>query len=302
MRTNGIAAVALVALMTMAFTGMATAVSDNASPNAGGNGEGGEKGNGDRPDNPGSFGLNQSVIFGERVVVNDVNYGIFTDGSLIDVDATYYNPNPDELPEDPDDDFWWNGEMYSEVVTAQADWSDNLVLHKWAAGGKIRTEVLLSDIEDPSVAVFTIRATFLIEYFDTGVGEAGEYVYVWGGATINGLWVDQQPENFYSAEVNQLGMLLYGYNWDTDGCEAGKYRLTFSIDPSAREDYPGTYEEDPAAGNLIECNDITIGKMVDPDMYAPEGDEPSENYSLLDCDYDTDLDGTTWTWIEIELL
>ena len=288
MKTKGVAAAVLVVLMTTAFTGMSAAVSDNAPPNAGGNGYGGENGNGDRPDLPGSFGLNQSVVFGERVVLSDANYGIYPDGSLLNVDETYVNPMTAE-EDDP-----WEGPMYSTTAVAMANWSDNLVLHEWDAGDKIRTEVILWD-DALNAAVFTIRAGFLIEYFDQSLNDGlGGYVEIWSGTTLNGLWVDQQAEGYYSAEVNQVGCLLYGYNWDTAGCAPGTYRLTFSIGDAVTMEYPGFDEGDPAAGSEILSSDITIAGMVDPEMYG--GEEPDGNYALSDYDYDAD-----YTWIEIEL-
>jgi hypothetical protein len=278
MKGNRAVAIVLVALMTVAFSGMAIA---ERPDDAGGNGAHGENGNGDRPDEPGSFYLNQSVVFGEKVVYESVNNGIYMDGTLINVDVPYYN---EDYPKYLD--------MYSKDVVVQADWSDNLVLHEWRAGSKIRTEVILQDVLDPSIAVFTIRATFMIEY----VNAAGEYVPIWNGATANGLWVDQQPEYFYSAEVNQLGMLLYGYNWDSAvvGEGPGTYRLTFTIGAEPCEAYPAV--EDPAYGTSVDYNSITIDKMIDPEMYGPDAEVPSENFSLDDwyCD-------STTTWIEIEL-
>jgi hypothetical protein len=273
MKRNGATAIVLVALMTVAFTGMASAVSDNSSPNAGGNGAGGENGNGDRPDNPGSFMLNQSVVFGEKVVFDGTNYAIYMDGSLLDIDVPYYNVNyPKTLP------------MYSEDVVVQADWSDNLVLHTWDAGDKIRTEVILQSLADPSVAVFTIRAAFLIEVLN----EDGLYDEIWSGTTEEGLWVDG-PTDVYSAEVNQLGMLLYGYNWDTDGCLPGQYRLTFTLADPDTTSYPNA--ESPAFGADIVYSDITIDSMVDPGLH-----EEDENYALVDAGCDS-----TTTWIEIML-
>ena len=274
MKRNGATAIVLVALMTVAFTGMASAVSDNSSPNAGGNGASGENGNGDRPDNPGSFLLNQSVVFGEKLVIDETNYAIGMAGSLLNIDVPYYNENyPKSL------------DMYSEDVVVQADWSDNLVLHQWDAGDKIRTEVILQKASDPTVAVFTITASFMIEF----LGDSGVYEEVWSGTTESGLWMDG-PTDAYSAEVNQLGMLLYGYNWDTAGCAPGQYRLTFSIAEPPCATYPN--EEDPAYGTEIVYSDIAIGSMVDPGLYGEE-----QNYSLVDADY---TDSTTW--IEIVLL
>ena len=264
MKRFGVTAVVLVVLMTAAFTGMASAApSENAY---------GANGNGDRPTDPGTFYLNQSINFGERVIDADgTNYGIYMDGSLFEVDVDYQNPN---YPEKVN----W---MYSEDVVVQADWSDNLVLHDWRAGDKIRTEVILQDIIDPSITIYTICASFKIEQIDA-VGEVLDEV--WNGTTYGGLWVDG-PTDVYSAEVNQVGNLLYGYNWDTKGLPAGQYRLTFELIDCEQVTYPGT--ETP-----IQYNSITIDGMVDPGMYGAD-----DNYALDAAEY-----GSTYTMIEITLL
>ncbi|MBU1158791.1 MAG: hypothetical protein KKE24_05595 [Candidatus Thermoplasmatota archaeon] len=266
MKRIGVTAVVLVVLMTAAFTGMASAAQ---SVNAGGS-NGGH--NGDRPDNPGTFFLNQSINFGERVVADDdKSYGIFMDGSLFEVDTAYTNPNfPTEVHD-----------MFSENVVVQADWSDNLILHDWRAGDKIRTEVILQDILDPSITIYTICASFKIELL-SATGEVADEI--WAGTTYDGLWVDG-PTDAYSAEVNQLGNLLYGYNWDTKDLPAGQYRLTFELIGCELVTYPGT--ETP-----IQYNSITIDGMVDPGMYGAD-----DNYALDAAEY-----GATYTMIEISLL
>ncbi len=257
MKRYSVSAVVLVVLMTAAFTGVASA---EQSVNAGGS-NGGH--NGDRPDDPGSFGLNQSIAFGEKVVYNDGDWGIFMDGTLMSVDSDYVNPDYlDEVHA-----------MYSKDVTVTADWSDNLVLHEWRVGDKVRTEVILKDVDDPSVSVYTICASFKIELLGADGPET-----VWYGTTEAGLWNDG-PVDAYSAEVNQLGLLLYGYNWDTKGLPAGNYRLTFELLPAPIATIPSEIEAD-YAGVPISYNTVTIDGMVDPGMY---GD--ADNYSLLGYAY-----------------
>ena len=251
MKRLGVTAVVLVVFVTGAFTGFASA---EQSANAGG-ANGGH--NGDRPDDPGTFFLNQSVNYGERVAVSN---GIYMDGTLFPVDAVYTNPA-------------WPLEqhmMYAQDVDVTADWSDNLVLHKWRAGDKIRTEVILKDILDPTITIYTIRASFSIDMVDPVTGAVTDDV--WAGTTFDGLWVDGVTDA-YSAEVNQLGLLLYGYNWDTGSLSAGQYRLTFTLTAAPILAYPGT-------GDSIDYNTITIAGMEDPSLYG--GDE---NYSLLKAGY-----------------
>lgn len=82
MKRYGVAAITLVVLLSGVFTGLASAAQ---SPNAGG-ANGGH--NGDRPDDPGTFYLNQSVNFGERIGTD----GIYFDGTPFPVDVMYTNP------------------------------------------------------------------------------------------------------------------------------------------------------------------------------------------------------------------
>ncbi|MCJ7562766.1 MAG: hypothetical protein MUO84_07145 [Thermoplasmata archaeon] len=264
MKRFGVTAVVLVILMTAAFTGAASAAQ---SVNAGGS-NGGH--NGDRPDDPGTFFLNQSINFGERVVVDDTGNGIYMDGSLFEVDTWYTNPS---FPEQ-------EHMMNSSDMAVVADWSDNLVLHEWRVGDMIRTEVILLDSMDPTASVYTICASFTIEKLDDS-GAVAETV--WTGTTESGLWVDGTTDA-YSAEVNQVGMLLYGYNWDTGNLTKGDYRLTFRLVDAEMETYPGT-------DILVEYNTISIEGMVDPGMFSED-----DNFSLNAYDY-----GTTYTMIEITL-
>jgi len=272
MKRHGATAVAMVVMLIAAFTGVVGA----ERPTDTGGGSGGH--NGDRPDDPGAFLLDQSVIYGERVVIDGVNYAVYMDGSLLNIDELYVN----EITGNSWPMFWQDTDV-------QADWSDNLVLHQWEAGDKIRTEVILIDVVDPSLTVYSITASFAIEYWDIS---AGEYVEIWSGRTVDGLWADG-PTDAYSAEVNQVGVLLYGYNWDTRGmhCDPGKYRLTFSLVDISYE-YP-TYKlytsETDYTEHPIEYSSIEITGNVDP-IVNPE------NY-MLGIGY-----SESSTWIEIELL
>ncbi|TFG70253.1 MAG: hypothetical protein E4H25_02645 [Methanomassiliicoccus sp.] len=271
MKRFGATAVALVMLMTMGFTAIASA---EQSEYAGG-GSGGQ--NGDRPDVPGSFQLDQSVIFGEKVIVDGVVNGIYMDGTLIPIDVPYTN--------DLTGNTW---DMYCRGASVMADWSDNLVLHEWEAGDKIRTEVILQDEDLSDLTVFTITAHFDVDVLnDDGIWEN-----IWNGTTADGLWEDGQTDT-YSAEVNQVGTLLYGFNWDTRsmGCDAGTYRLTFTL-VDVSETYPSydLYEDEALVGSYpIVYNTYEIVGNVDETVNP-------DNF-LVDID-----SSLTSTWIVVELL
>ena len=245
MKRTGVTAVVLVALMTVAFTGMAAAVSDNSSPNAGGNGSGGQNGNqNDKPDVMG-FELNQNIAFGE--VVGGVS-GIYPTGTLFDLGPFVNETTGRELM------------AYGQPVSVTANWSDNLVLHAWDVGDKIRTEVILWD-PILEASVYTVRASFKIEKIDP-VSKAVIGDPIWEGTTVEGLWEDG-PTDAYSAEINQLGCLLYGYNWDSKALNdgAGSYRLTFSISSELPDKVP--YEETEVQGITITGTDDMSTEFAD---------------------------------------
>lgn len=216
-----------------------------------------------------------SVIYGEKVVKDGKNYGIYMDGTLVSLDDLYYN--------DITFNYW---PMYwYENVDVVADWSDNLVLHQWEAGDKIRTEVILQYQANTGIHVFTVSASFMIEKLVDG-----KYVNVWDGTTLEGLWADG-PTDAYSAEVNQVGTLLYGYNWDTRGLTSGTYKLTFTL-LDVSEDLPKYREyitETDYVEYAIDYAGISIQDHVDPEPGA-------DNYLI---GIDTTLKSTS---IVIELL
>jgi len=173
--------------------------------------------NGDRPTVTGIFDYNQNVTFSEIVVGEDgTEYGLQYDGTLFPL-GSFVNLTTGKT--------WYATKGPSAVV---ADWSDDLILHKWKDGQKVRTEVVLR-LPELNASVYTIRAHFTIEQIDLATGNLIKPIY--DGTAWEGLYVDG-PTGAYSAEINQLGQLLYGYNWDTknDAGGAGYYRLTFSID------------------------------------------------------------------------
>jgi len=175
--------------------------------------------NGDRPDETGVYDYNQNIVFSEIVVVDGVEYGIQYDGTLFPlgpfVNETYGTT-------------YYATRGPSVVV---ADWSDDLVLHQWKDGQQVRTEMVLR-LPDIDSTAYTIRAHFTIEQIDLATGAVLKTIF--DGTTAEGLFADG-PTDAYSAEVNQLGQLLYGYNWDTkrDDGKAGFYKLTFTIDAVA---------------------------------------------------------------------
>ncbi len=158
--------------------------------------------------------LNEPILMAQTVGDNGIG-----------VDAGLYMPGGT----------WFAG----SASNVQVDWSDDLLFQQWPAGAKVRTEVILHDLTVSNAAVFTMLAHFKIEKIDA----AGSVIEkIWSGRLIEAYWIEKKmPATAYTCEVNELGLLLYGYNWDTRGLTAGSYRLTFWL--ALDGDFPTTYKD-----------------------------------------------------------
>jgi hypothetical protein len=144
------------------------------------------------------------------------------------------------------------------------DWSDDLLSQQWPAGAKVRTEVIL---HAGTAAVFTMLAHFKIEKLNTD----GSISVVWSGRLIEAYWFEKKmPTTAYTCEINELGLLLYGYNWDTRGLSAGQYKLTFWLAEDI--DFPQTYADPETlvdTGMPIEYYPVSFASLVDaPGKFA----------------------------------
>lgn len=163
------------------------------------------------------------------------------------------------------------------------DWSDDIVFHQFPAGQKVRTEVILHNVNDDGTvgpAVYTITAHLLIAPLNAD-GTLGAAIYE--SCIAEGLWVDG-PSDAYSAEVNELGLLLYGFNWDTRGLDPGTYRLLFWLEKDASCPDVNPYSGLPIAYNALQ---MTQGAPGDTDasagtIYGFVGYDFAENMSWLD--------------------
>ncbi|TFH41245.1 MAG: hypothetical protein E4G94_08280 [ANME-2 cluster archaeon] len=116
----------------------------------------------------------------------------------------------------------------------EIDWSDNLIYTQFAAGSMVRVEATFHNIEvlekkeDPDPAVYAVRTHLKIEKIDDIGGEVTDTV--WEGSIRESLELPDNERMFYS-EINQVGHLIYGFNWDTRTpdmkAEPGWYRITF---------------------------------------------------------------------------
>lgn len=259
MKTVGVGAVALVFLSMALFSAPAEA-----------------KGY-DKPDVTGIYDYNQNVTFSEIVVLQEldvvtgklvaVEYGIDFDGTLFRL-GSFINETYDKL--------WYATKGPSAVV---ADWSDDLVLHKWKAGQQVRTEMVLR-LPDIGSTVYTIRAHFTIEHVADALG-ASVIHEVYSGNVTEGLYADGLTDA-YSAEINQLGNLLYGFNWDTKHTttERGFYKLTFSIETDCWVPAAFPYAVSEYCGvTIVDVADYAY--MADGSAYATAMDHDLQFASIV---------------------
>lgn len=177
--------------------------------------------------------------------------------------------------------------MVGGASNVMLDWSDDIVFHQFPAGQKIRTEVVLHDMNADGTmgpAVYTITAHLLIAPVNAD-GTLGEAIYE--SCIADGLWVDG-PSDAYSAEVNELGLLLYGFNWDTRGLEPGAYRLVFWLEKDASCPDVNPYSGLPIVYNPV---DITQGAPGDTDVSA------GTIYGIVGYDLANEM-----SWLDITLL
>lgn len=159
------------------------------------------------------------------------------------------------------------------------DWSDDLLSQQWPAGAKVRTEVIL---HAGDAAVFTMLAHFKIEKIDPATGAVIQQI--WSGRLIEAYWVEKKmPVTAYTCEINELGLLLYGYNWDTRGLTAGSYKLTFWLAQDA--DFPQTYKDPETlvdTGMPIVYHPVSLGYLEDaPGKYATPTLDSSTSTSIV---------------------
>ena len=168
-----------------------------------------------------------------------------------------------------------------EAKNVMVGWSDDIIYHQFPAGQKVRTEVLLHVVAvdeagnmvvnaDGSAveicAVYTLTAHFKIEKMSAAPADGGVPVGedLYTSCIYDGLWTDG-PSTAYSAEVNEVGDLLYGYNWDTRGQSAGWYRLTFWIEVESDFALVNPYTGTPITYTGV---DIVFGDPLDVDPSA----------------------------------
>jgi hypothetical protein len=168
---------------------------------------------------------------------------------------------------------WYTGAASNVAV----DWSDDLLSQQWPAGAKVRTEVILHAAD---AAVFTMLAHFKIEKINSD----GTLATIWSGRLIEAYWIEKKmPVTAYTCEINELGLLLYGYNWDTRGLSAGQYKLTFWLAQDA--DFPQTYKDPETlvdTGMPIVYHSVSLGYLVDvPGKFATPVLESSSTTSLV---------------------
>ena len=134
------------------------------------------------------------------------------------------------------------------TVFVNTQWGSNLLGDApLKAGRPIRVEMVLTEVAGPSGAGYVVEKLTpeledrLATYGTSGADFSGAYVVYDAGATLtietcpdksctfpNGTVL---PETIFTAELNSLGKVVYGYNWGTSGkgtaAQPGIYKLTF---------------------------------------------------------------------------
>lgn len=205
------------------------------------------------------YALKESVIYAE---------GIGFDGTEVTPDAAF------------------PATIVGPATNVVLDWSDDIVFHQFPVGQKIRTEVVLHQVNDDGTigpAVYTMTAHLKIAKLNDD-GTLGPALYE--SSIAQGLWTDGKND-FYTAEVNELGLLLYGYNWETRGLAAGAYRLIFWL--AVDGDCPAV---NPLSGLPVAYYpvDITQGALGDTDPAS------GTIYGIVDYDLANNM-----SWIDITL-
>lgn len=152
----------------------------------------------------------------------------------------------------------------SDVVIASEEEVDEV----W---GTMKNDTYTSGPSDPPT-VYTVCARLTINkitFDEYGAVVLGEELF--SSAVYDGFGVRSKPD-WYSAEINAEGELIYLYNWNiareemgSDTDKSGWYRLTFSLDPLA------SYV-------------ITRGKLVIEDFSVETGNPVPCNVSLDSSD------------------
>jgi hypothetical protein len=153
------------------------------------------------------------------------------------------------------------------------NWSDNLISQRWTPGAPVRIEVVLYQNKNESFPTFGNSMMGYNMFYNSGKGSTemwgtntstymSDYRTVFsinarlklekpGDPTttaacgFNGaIWeaFNKDGPGNYVAEVNVSGNLIYGFNWMLNQCDTttganpvGKWRLTFSLDPLAKD-------------------------------------------------------------------
>lgn len=131
-----------------------------------------------------------------------------------------------------DGDLWDIGTLsVDDASDVTLDWSDNILYHQFAAGAKVRLETILYTTDAlgaPDCYVYTLSAHFKIEKLDGNGDPVSPALFE--SSIGEGLWLEGVANrDAYTAEINEPGILLYGYNWDTRGLLPGQYKITFWI-------------------------------------------------------------------------
>jgi hypothetical protein len=177
---------------------------------------------------PAHFDGNSNRVRGEDVVVNWSDNLIsqrWTPGAPVRIEVVLYQNKNESFPTFGSSMKGFNM-FYNSGKGSTEMWGTN-------------NSIYMSDYR----TVFSINARLKIEKLLDSYGNVDTTTT--SACGFNGaIWeaFNQDGPGFYVAEVNVSGNLIYGFNWMLNQCDTtkganpvGKWRLTFSLDPSARD-------------------------------------------------------------------
>ena len=181
--------------------------------------------------------------------------------------VTPYPANPDYYAQNTENTWraqWVAGGSSPEEV--QVDWGDNLISQSWTASQPVRVETVLrqpiSMVGYPMSSLLGSRRSEVVGTTGDAEASLGRTVYsrtarlmiqkldssgvpiTTYGCNVNKAVYEavvDGPGN-YAAEINVVGSLIYGYNWNLGSCtaesdasKAGDWLITFRLDPNTGE-------------------------------------------------------------------
>jgi len=220
---------------------------------------------------PAHFDANSNRVRGEDVVVNWSDNLIsqrWTPGAPVRIEVVLYQNKNESFPTFTSSMMGYNM-FYNSGKGSTEMWGAN-------------KSTYMSDYR----TVFSINARLKIDKLNT---DGSIDVKTSAACGFNGaIWeaFNQDGPGFYVAEVNVSGNLIYGFNWMLNQCDTttganpvGKWRLTFALDPAAKD----------LIGNTVLPN-VRLASLDPADITSTDGERAPYAIPVLVNDSTSVLD------------